>query len=400
MKFSQLFVKVDGIWPFTESHMTVNWVIVEQHPIFADLKKTKQSTIWHKEGDAFTHTKLVAKAMEKLLKKRNVSTFSEYWKMMMAAALCHDLGKAQTTKWDEEKKDWGCKRHGAASARIIRTIFQDEDFELREKVCFMARQHMTLHHIFDKPERTLRALINLSLGPVTVEDMLLLKEADSFGSKNIKDTNKSIEMISEYIRNIARYHDCLDKPYQFKNDWHRLMFFAYPEHYATPDEIGVPEESYKTDFTVYMMLGVPGAGKDWYIEHNLADVPQLSRDLIRTEIGLKGEKPQGNKKEEEKVTEIFNQRMDEYLKNKTSFVINNTNGNKRYRDEFIKKILPHFARIVYVYCEAPSISENFKRRERMMPNKVITRMWNEFEFPYKNEYYDIRYNVQRSEEID
>jgi hypothetical protein len=48
----------------------------------------------------------------------------------------------------------------------------------------MARQHMTLHHIFDKPERTLRALINLSLGPVTVEDMLLLKEADSLGSKN------------------------------------------------------------------------------------------------------------------------------------------------------------------------------------------------------------------------
>ena len=142
MKFEQLFVKVNGIWPFTESHMTVNWNLVEQHPIFADLKKTKQSTVWHKEGDAFTHTKLVAKAMEKLLKKRNVSTFSEYWKMMMTAALCHDLGKAQTTKWDEEKKDWGCKRHGAASARIIRTIFQDEDFELREKVCFMARQHM------------------------------------------------------------------------------------------------------------------------------------------------------------------------------------------------------------------------------------------------------------------
>jgi hypothetical protein len=53
-----------------------------------------------------------------------------------------------------------------------------------------------------------------------------------------------------------------------------------------------------------------------------------------------------------------------------------------------------------VYCEAPSISENFKRRERMMPNKVIIRMWNEFEFPYKNEYYDIQYNVQRRGEID
>ena len=70
MKFSQLFVKVDSIWPFTESYMTVNWNLVEQHLIFADLKKTKQSTVWHKEGDAFTHTKLVTKAMEKLKKKR------------------------------------------------------------------------------------------------------------------------------------------------------------------------------------------------------------------------------------------------------------------------------------------------------------------------------------------
>ena len=121
----------------------------------------------------------------------------------------------------------------------------------------------------------------------------------------------------------------------------------------------------------------------------------MSRDIIRTEIGLEGEKPMGNKSQEEEVTRIFNERMEEYLKNKQSFVINNTNGNKRYRDDFIKKILPHFAKIVYVYCEAPSLEENMNRRRGMMPTNVITRMWKEFEFPYKNEYYEICYNVQR-----
>ena len=394
MKFSELFESKRNFFHFGKSERIVNWKAVERIKCFAALKNTKQNNIWHKEGDAFAHTKLVTKAMERLLKKRNIDTYSEYWLMMMSAALCHDLGKAETTKWDENKNNWSCKNHGAASARIIRTLFYDEDFELREKVCFMARRHMTLHHIFDNSETIVRDLINLSMGPVTVEDMVLLKEADSFGSKNDEETSDKIAETSKAIRIFGKYHNCLDRPYSFENDWHRLMFFAY-KNYLLPSEIGIPKESYDNDFTVYMMLGVPGAGKDWYIEHNLNNIPQLSRDIIRTEIGLEGEKPMGNKSQEEEVTRIFNERMEEYLKNKQSFVINNTNGNKRYRDDFIKKILPHFAKIVYVYCESPSLEENMNRRRGMMPTNVITRMWKEFEFPYKNEYYEICYNVQR-----
>ena len=236
-----------------------------------------------------------------------------------------------------------------------------------------------------------------------MRDMNRLMIADSNGSKN-SETRKYINAKAHDIETRANEIGCYTSEYKFRSDWYRLEYFAHKDKYET--EADIPEDLVNTPgdiildanmaeprFTVYMMVGVPGAGKDWYIEHNLKKIPQLSRDLIRTEIGLTGEKPQGNKQQEEEVTRIFDKRMDEYLKNRTSFIINNTNTNKRYRDSFVSKILPYNARIIYVYCEAPTLNENFKRRAGMMPDTVIKRMWNEFEFPDKTEYYNIIYNV-------
>ena len=217
MKLKDLFTYKEG-GLFSKPHYEVNWTKIDHIAPFAELHKTQQSSVWHQEGDAFTHTKMVTKAMEKLLKKQRIDPTSDYWIMMMSAELCHDLGKGCATKWNEDKKEWECKRHGFHSARIIRTLFQDEDFELREKVCFIARHHMTLHHIFDKAERISRALINLSLGPVNVADMILLKEADSLGSKNDEETPKSVAEMSEAIRIQANYLNCLERPYEFDSD--------------------------------------------------------------------------------------------------------------------------------------------------------------------------------------
>jgi predicted kinase len=114
----------------------------------------------------------------------------------------------------------------------------------------------------------------------------------------------------------------------------------------------------------------------------------LSRDVIRTEIGLTGEKPQGTKEQEQEVTRIFDERMIEYCKKGESFVINNTNVRKEYRSSYLDKCMPYFPRIIYVYCESPDLKVNKERRRRMMPERIIDRMWNDFEFPEPVEYSD------------
>jgi hypothetical protein len=50
--------------------------------------------------------------------------------------------------------------------------------------------------------------------------------------------------------------------------------------------------------------------------------------------------------------------------------------------------MPYFPRIIYVYCESPDLKVNKERRRRMMPERIIDRMWNDFEFPEPVEYSD------------
>lgn len=99
----------------------------------------------------------------------------------------------------------------------------------------------------------------------------------------------------------------------------------------------------------------------------------------------------GDKKQESYVTEIFEERMKKYTLENQSFVINNTNVKKSYRDDYRSKILtlrPN-AKFIYVYVEAPSIKVNKERRKGQMPLEVIDRMLNQLEFPYPTEYNEL-----------
>ena len=391
MKFKDIFT----------SDWKVNWPKLEQMHEFQRLKAAKQSSIWHKEGDALVHTKMVAEQMEKLLAHRHFEVGCERWIMLMAAAVCHDLGKGTNTKWDKDKNDWSANNHGQASAWITRTMFYDEDFNLREKVCFICRWHMTLHHIFDKPERTTRGLLKLYYGPVRLDDMILMKEADSLGSINDTDTLEQVRSTTEKIIDEATKLNLMGTNYPyagFKNSWHKMEFFAHPEKYNTPEDVADADSGWKSEFTVTVMVGIPGSGKDYYIEHSgLKNWPVLCRDNIRQEIGLQGEKPQGNKQQEEEVTKIFNERMFSYLKNKQSFVVNNTNTNMRWRSELVRQLLPYHPNINFVYCESPDLHFNKERRKGMMPDTVIDRFWKEMEFPSPTECSEIFYEVERPE---
>ena len=162
MKFKDLF----------KDDWSVNWDKILTISHFSKLRETPQSSTWHREGNVYMHLQLVTQAMEKLLKRNLIKEGSDNWIMCMAAAICHDLGKGETTKWSEEKNDWTTKNHGVVGERITRHLFYDEDIVLREKVCYMVRHHMTLHHVYDKPEETNKRLIKLSHGIVPMSYMI------------------------------------------------------------------------------------------------------------------------------------------------------------------------------------------------------------------------------------
>lgn len=368
------------ITDFFDANNDLKWDLIESLPEFKRLKDTPQTPVWHKEGNVWNHTKLV---VEEVLKNSEHLKNEEgiAYKVLVLSALFHDLGKATTTQFSKEKNDWISHNHGREGAKIARQLIYDEpDIFSREQIVYMVRHHMTLHHIFDNEDKTFRKMAELSYGLVPTSTMALLQSCDSLGSKNDIDTFDSILAHTHKVLMYACKEDCIER-HRFPSSFDKLAFF-----YGDGLKLSSPINKTQ-DFTVYVMIGLPGSGKDTYIKDNLPkDIKVVCRDDIRTEMGLKGEKPMGNKEQENEVTRIANERIDFYCQNKVDFVVNQTNVVKKYRVDLLKRIMPYNPRIIYVYVEADSLAKNYERRESMMPVSVINRMLSQLEFPTATEY--------------
>ena len=143
----------------------------------------------------------------------------------------------------------------------------------------------------------------------------------------------------------------------------------------------------KEDFTVYIMCGLPGAGKDTYIKNNLSELPMVSRDVIRTELGITkdGEKGRGTDEEEKLVTTQENKEILNYCENRESFIVNNTHLKLKYRKQLIDSISKYKPKIIIVYVEAETLDLNLSRRTGSRWEYVIKEMLASMEIPSENE---------------
>lgn len=140
------------------------------------------------------------------------------------------------------------------------------------------------------------------------------------------------------------------------------------------------------------MIGLPGSGKSTFISTYLSHLPVVSRDIIRTKMGIEGIKPQGTPEQEKMVSFLEVAKIVEHCKNKESFVIDNTNLKLSYRNNFKKIMEEYNPKIVYVVVETSSFDENVKRRDGLIPLEVMERMRNNFAYPTEDEYDEIIIN--------
>ena len=362
MHFSDLF-KV-GLIPDTNKINSISE--------FASLKDTPQSKKYHHEGDAYKHTMLVVDAMREIISTLEHPSH-EYKLTLMAAALCHDLGKVTTTYFDGSKQDYACKNHGAEGEKIIRSLFFDEEPKLLNNVCSLVRHHMAFHHIFDGGKDTKNKLITMSLYPMSIKEHLFMNIADKKGTVNETETDDFIKAHFDRIKSEAEELGIFEQPYLFKTTEERRLFFNPKANIDKPK------------FTMFVMIGLPGSGKNYYIEKFLSTVLEISRDDIRTKIGIKGEKPQGNKEQEEYVTQIFNDEVIKCCKEQKDFVINNTNVKKQYRDGYRNLVKRYNPYIVYILLNT-DVDTCKERRKGLMPLTVIDKMAKNFDYPDPSEY--------------
>lgn len=362
-------------------NLTPNWEVFKN--LFPEMLTSPHSKRWHHEGNAYEHSRLVYNAMEKYVNENKEHENYDEWKLiMLSAAMLHDIGKPSTTMWDETNGDWCCRRHGEAGERLFREVFFDERLDLREKVAYMVRYHMLLHHtLMKKEERREHELIQLDNGLVPFEDMVTLNLCDMEGSINEENAPENLKIHKDELLEAI---DIVRKSGN-SNQW------KY-----------VNERTAK----MYVMIGIPGSGKSTFAEklketekvRGFLTLPIISRDTVRIEMGMcnEGEKCVGNDKQEKEVTKRIEEQIKGLSSMGMSFIVDNTSLKKKYRDTFKKYIERYDVAPIYVYVEAPSLEENYKRRDGQINEDIIKRMWDSFEFPSRSECYELWLVDQRS----
>ena len=141
----------------------------------------------------------------------------------------------------------------------------------------------------------------------------MVAEADMRG-RICTDQNELLDRL-ELFKMFCEEQECWRMAPEFPSPLARYQFLNHKSEYRHYE----PFE--KDRFQVVLMSGLPGMGKDTYIERNYSDLPVISLDEIRKELKILP----GDKKGTGKVVQLAKERAKELLRKKKSFVWNGTN---------------------------------------------------------------------------
>ncbi|MGH1395102.1 MAG: AAA family ATPase [Trichormus sp.] len=325
-----------------------------------------QDPRYHAEGNVLIHTKLVCEALVKLPQWRTLPATER--SVLFAAALLHDVAKPVATQIATDGAI-SSKGHVLQGAKMAQSILWDLQvpFRQREAIVALVKYGSLPLWFWDKPNPE-KAVIKTS--QIIRCDMLsLLAEADVRG-RYCDDQAQLLERIA-FFREYTQENHCFDKPRAFTSAHSRFIYFqkenSHPDYAAYDD----------TRLEVVMMSGLPGAGKDTWIQQNILDLPVISLDALRQEMGVAPDTEQGM------VVNTAKTIAKDYLRTGKSFVWNATNISRQLRGSLIRQFANYQAKIRIVYLEAPweELLNRNSDRTAKLPEKVLYKMKSRLEVP-------------------
>jgi predicted kinase len=339
----------------------------DDQPWCRAMARCRQDEGWHAEGDVWTHTKLVCAQLPGLEAWPDLDLHDQT--VLLFTALFHDAGKPMTSQVDSVTGRITSPKHAVKSEHLARSVLRELgcDFTTREEIARLVRFHGRPAHLLEKPEPG-HEVISLSW---LVSNRLLYSFAlaDSRG-RTTAEMGRPEEDVHLW-RLVAEEHGCYDRPYPFANDQARFLFYRQDR----PNPHYVPYEAHR--FTVTMMSGLPGSGKDAWLAANRPDLPVVSMDDIRGDLQVDPTDDQGA------VIQTARARCREFLRSGRSFAFNATNVLRQTRRRWIDLFAGYDARIEVVTIEPPLpvILDRNRRRERPVPETVILGLADKCEPP-------------------
>ena len=375
-------------WRFTyyDINKGIDWAGIEKDfSWFRDMRNVPQDAIWHAEGDVHTHTKMVVVSLVNLPEFKLLDEQDKH--IVFLAALMHDIEKRSTTT-SEERDGRTCivaPRHAQKGEKTVRGILYrdlDTPFEIREEICSLVRYHGVPLWSFDD-KNSLHKIINISQRCQT-NLLCMLAKADVLG-RVCEDSEDLLEKV-EFFELMVKEQECFGKPKEFKTKLSRysnLINFDY---------LGYDYEPYdKSRFSVIMLSGISGSGKDTFIQEEYSKLPVISLDGIRRELGIRPEAKKANGK----VFQIAKERCKVLMRKGVNFVFNATNITKNMRSKWVTLFEAYSGKVTIEYIEVPyeKLLKQNSNREYKVPEKIIEKMIKKLEIPLYNEAYDVQYNI-------
>ncbi len=386
-------IKLDLILGYVPKNEHIDWnglYSTSLGPIFDAMKGTPQYPLYHAEGDAFEHTRLVCEALVRQEEYRSASDFDKA--ILFLASLLHDIGKTKCTRLDENG-NYISPRHSIVGASMTRELLWRElglcgtskKQEMRECICSLIRYHSYPPFAFSDKNATEKlvkiASIAQTVPSFSINKLCLLERADVLGRIG-SGRDDYLERVALCVE-MARELGCLDAPYNFKDKYSQRAYFQGKTSYLN-------DELYDSSFgDVIMLCGLPGTGKDTFISKNFSHLPVVSLDDIRIELGILPTKNQG------RVLARATELSREYLRKKQPFVWNSTSIDALQRASKISLFEEYGARVKIIFLEA-EWNENLKRnkgRGAVVPNEVIVRMLSRLEPPMPYEAFDVSWII-------
>lgn len=363
----------------------IDWDYVNTIPEFKQLASCQQNPKWHGEGDALQHT---LRCLDAAYDHVNLY-YDALWDKRRAvlAVLFHDIGKTKTTEFF--KGAWHAYNHEFVGERITRRILWDADIFFRENICASVRYHMDVLRVADSTNDILKRLITPTYNKYfRWKDVLFVKLCDVHGSvpEDEQETQIGISKVTtlENITNALGIYDRY-QGWQLPHDLYVPAVRGKRNVWLRSLDPKLPK--------VYVMIGLPGSGKNTWIDNYFSDRPKdsyvvVSRDDIRAELGYcnEGDKVVLSPDKEAEVSKVFDERFIKALHEGKDVVLNNINLKKQYRDNY--KSLGYIVEWIYVYIEAKDM-ETLLHRRQTIPFNVYESMIDKFEFPQPGEYDDI-----------
>lgn len=346
-----------------------------------DMKGVPQDPLYHAEGDVATHTRLVLKALERMVDYHQLPEQEQH--ILWAAALMHDIEKRSTTVIEQDGSITakGHAKKGAMTVRYYLYTMTFTPFRVREQVVALIRHHALPSYALESKDPA-KAVIEASL-QVNTKLLAILAKANTMGRKTIDQADMLLKI--DLFQALCEENNCWAHARHFKTPNARFQYFRKEETY--PDF--VPFDDFGS--RVILMCGLPDAGKDDYIFHHYRDWPVISLDNIRREHKISPADKSGNGR----VIQMAKEQARVYLRQKQNFVWNAVNITRPVREQLINLFTTYKAYIIIVYVEVPyyQLHAQSPDAENYIPASFIERLAARLEVPVETEAHEVTYHI-------